>query len=278
MTAAGPVAVVGPGRVGRSLAGALTKAGRVAATAGRERELPDGWLGREGLTLVFAVPDDALEEAAGAWSDRLERAPTAGRRVALHTSGVHPPEALGPLRERGFALGGWHPLVALASAGEGAFRGAACGLFGEEAAVRRGRALARLVGARPLELGAAGLARYHAAAVFASNHLVACLAAAADELEHATDGEGRLEDLLPLARSALENVAERGLVGGLTGPVQRGDVGTVRRHLEALGPERAELYRGLARELLALDVAGRDRDRLRELRRVLEADSEKGPS
>lgn len=252
MSGSAPLVVVGPGRVGRSLAGALAASGRRVEAVGREPDLPENVLGRSGLTLLFAVPDDALEAAARAWALRLQRTARADDRVALHTSGVHPADALAPLRERGLAVGGWHPLVSLAAPDERAFRGAACGLHGDEEAVRRGREVAEAVGARPVALGEAERSRYHAAAVFASNHLVACLAAADEELRAATGEGAGLEELLPLARSALANVERRGLADGLTGPVRRGDAGTVRRHLAGLGPRRAALYRGLARELLAL--------------------------
>lgn len=252
MSEAGPLIVVGPGRVGRSVAGALEgKAGEVVV-AGRDPGFPRGLLGRPGLTLLFTVPDDALATAAERWAGRFAGLAPAAGRVALHSNGAEGPEVLAPLRDPGFAVGGWHPLVSVASPDRDAFRGVPCVIRGDAAAVERARALSERVGGAALPLDEVDGARYHAAAVFASNYLVACLAVAADELAAATDGAARLEHLLPLARSALRNVASRGLREGLTGPVLRGDVGTVRRHLEELPPERVELYRVLARELLAL--------------------------
>lgn len=262
--------------------------GAAASGADPSAEVPAGVVTLSGLpgpddplphTLVFAVPDDRLEGVAASWADALDGAggtdpggadSGGAEPVALHTSGVHGPAVLDPLRSAGWATGGWHPLTAVAAVDVDAFRGCAVGLSGDPAAVGRGRSLAEAVGGRPIAVDEGAHARYHAAAVLASNGLVACLAAARQELAGATGGEGRLEDLLPLARAALEHVAARGLDGGLTGPVDRGDAGTVRRDMAALGPERAELYRRLARELLDLAGERLPEDRRRALRELLE--------
>jgi predicted short-subunit dehydrogenase-like oxidoreductase (DUF2520 family) len=172
--------------------------------------------------------------------------------VALHSSGVHSRDVLAPLAEAGCRTGSWHPLTAVAAPRADAFRGITVGISGDPAAVDRGERLARRVGGRALAVAEGAHARYHAAAVFASNALVACLRAADGELGEATGGRGGVEDLLPLARAALRNVEERGLEEGLTGPVARGDAGTVVRHLDVLAPDRRALYRGLARELLRI--------------------------
>lgn len=310
--------VVGPGRVGQSLAAGLAAVGEEVELRGRAPGaptwladhdhvsyapgLPDAPGAGAGLprTLVFAVPDDALASTARAWAEALEALAepgaaggreAAGRReadaasggegtprrsdpapvpTALHTSGVHGPDALSPLREAGFAAASWHPLTALAAPSGDAFRGVSFGVSGEGPAVERARELAGRLDARVLELEPGEHARYHAAAVFASNFLVACLAAADDELARATAGRGGLDDLAPLARVALENVLGRGLPEGLTGPVERGDVGTVRRHLETLSPDRRPLYRNLARELLAVVRDRLPAGRARQLRELLD--------
>jgi hypothetical protein len=312
--------VVGPGRVGRSLAAGLAAAGEEVELLGRGAGPPDLPAGTPGVTgaagvpeapgsdsgrprtVVFAVPDDALASAVRAWADAwgggaspdgdgvdgtgaasgadaapgAEPAPGASDPlpVALHTSGVHGPDVLDPLREAGLAVASWHPLTSLAAPSGEAFRGVAFGVDGDDPAVERARGLAGRLGGRILRLEPGAHARYHAAAVFASNHVAACLAVAADELAAATAGRGGLDELAPLARAALENALERGFPEGLTGPVERGDVGTVRRHLETLPPDRRRLYRQLARELLAVVQDRLPAGRSRELRTMLDpADS-----
>lgn len=297
--------MVGPGSVGLSLAAALSDAGRAVAVFGRRPQRPAileahpdvGYRAaapaEEGAdapsTLVFCVPDDALPSAASDWARALapdgRTAPSGGSArdgeapVALHTSGVHGADVLAPLRDAGRAVASWHPLTALSGPRADAFGGVTFAVEGDAAAARRARALAGAVGGRPMRLEPGASARYHAAAVFASNHLVACLAVAARELAAATGGEGSLDDLLPLARAAVDNLSGEDLAEGTTGPIARGDAGTVRRHLRALEPESADLYRRLARELLDV-VEGRLEDRTaEELRRILEdsADDGSGP-
>lgn len=243
--------VVGPGRVGRSLVDAVEAVGafRSVRALGREDPLPPGAPPPD--LLVFSVPDDALAGVGAAWSDAL-RAAGAPPGVALHTSGLHAGGILGPLRADGWSVGSWHPLRAFASADPNAFAGITVGLEGDDQAVRAGEALARALGARPLRVSAAAKPRYHAAAVFASNYLVACLSVARRELRAAAGEEATLQALLPLARSALDAVESAGLAKGATGPVVRGDAGTVERHLRALDASSAALYRGLASELLRL--------------------------
>lgn len=313
---AGPrLILVGPGRLGLSLAADLAAAGLVEApvVVGRRPDAPpflarrvpaarylaatpgaraagapsagadegDGpagvpsaealaraFDGRPADALFFAVPDDALAPAAAAWAAVYARSDLPAPGVVLHTSGFHGSEALAPLAEAGASPGSWHPLTAIAAPRRGAFRDRSVGIEGRGAAVALAEALAEAVGARPVRVRRGEKARWHAAAVFASNCLVACLSVAAREAAAASDGAG-LTDLLPLARSALEEVAERGLPEGLTGPVARGDAGTVAGHLLALDPVAAALYRLLAEELLSVAGPRLDEERRRALRAAL---------
>lgn len=101
--------------------------------------------------------------------------------------------------------------------------------------MRRLRALARSIGARPKHVGDAERVLYHASAVFASNFLDVVLREAVLLLEAAGWSEKEATaGLLPLVEGALDNVRRLGVVAALTGPLRRGDVETVRRHLAAL--------------------------------------------
>ena len=90
-----------------------------------------------------------------------------------------------------------------------------------------------------------GWARYHAAAVIAANHLVALLGQA--ERVAASVG-APVEAFLDLARGSLADVAELGPRGALTGPVRRGDIATIERHLDALPPEERAAYAAMVEE------------------------------
>lgn len=269
-----PIVIVGEGRVGLSLAADLSDAsGSTITVVGLSPDRPsflrdllgvtylvtrvpeasfceslDSQIGADGDPIViFCVPDDDLAAVAREWSESMDLTPSA----VLHTSGVHSAQALAPWRERGVAVAAWHPLVAVAAPSRGAFRGVWFGVDGDEVATRVGGELAEGLGGRTHVVRPEGRSHYHAAGVFASNYLVACLRIAVDSLRRASE-DAELEALLPLAESALRNLGELGLRDGTTGPVARGDVRTVAAHLEVLDPRRAALYRGLGLELLEL--------------------------
>lgn len=232
--------IVGPGRAGRSLAGALAAVGwEVAPLLGRGDD-PTGAAGGVDA-LVVATPDAAVAAVAAAVR------PVASC-VVLHLSGALAPGVLAPHPRRG-AL---HPLVPLPDPATGAERllgGVTFAVAGDPLAGD----LATALGGRAVEVADERRAGYHAAATVAANHVVATLGQVARLAEAAGL---RLEDFLPLARAALDDVARRGPEAALTGPVARGDWSTVARHLAALPPdEHAGYLGGVA---LALRLAGGD--------------------
>lgn len=268
------VGIVGPGRAGLGLALALRRARvKVAGVHGRrDRPMPRGlaltlgpvppWLATAGV-VVLAVRDDALEPLV----KDLARSGAVGRgHVVLHLSGALTHEVLRPLQALGAATGSMHPLMTVGADPAQAsrhFRGATFVLEGDLAAVAVADALVRRLGGVPVTLAPELKPVYHAGAVFASNYMVTMLAVAARLLGDAGIGrEAAVAALLPLARATLDNVAAAGPAGALTGPVSRGDVATLRRHLAALRHQDAELYRAVGRETLRLaKEAGLDEEK-----------------
>ena len=271
------VGVIGCGRLGASLALGLSAAGyRIAALAGRgsrragrlakaipgARALTPGGVVGESELILLAVPDAAVAAVAAALPWRRGQA-------AVHSAGALDLEVLAPLAACGAARGCLHPLQAFPDPGgsPGRWRGIAVGL---EAAEADGTELGALLEAMAADLGAGATLRlegvdracYHAAAVLASNDVVALAAAAARAWTlaglPASEAPGALGPLLVGAASAVAGLAPgSALASALTGPLARGDVVTVARHLDALArePELRALYRALGRELLALDLA-----------------------
>ncbi|MDQ2767509.1 MAG: DUF2520 domain-containing protein, partial [Gemmatimonadota bacterium] len=147
------------------------------------------------------------------------------------------------------------------------------GIDGDEAARAASRELAAAIGARVLEIPEGMKARYHAAAVFASNFPMVLLATATRLLTSAGVPEDTARGALgTLLVSAAENASAMGPAKALTGPVARGDAETVRAHLNVLAdvPEVLELYRVLS--LGAVGVAeegGADRARFADLLEML---------
>jgi predicted short-subunit dehydrogenase-like oxidoreductase (DUF2520 family) len=125
--------------------------------------------------------------------------------------------------------------------------------------------LAISLGMRPFRVDDADRVAYHAAATVASNHLVALLGQAARLADAAGVPPAAL---LPLVYATLENVETLGPESALTGPVARGDVDTVRRHLDVLADDERPAYRALAEQ--ARRLAGRDDPALRH---ALEGDA-----
>lgn len=274
------VFVLGAGRAGLGLARALRTSGvEVVGVHGRhERGGPDAvstgplpsTLGQASVVLVTvrdAQIDGALRE--------LESAPLAPAAVILHASGSAEPAGLDALRAAGHPGGTFHPLVPLADPARAAemLRGAWIGIDGDARARACARLLADALGAHTLEIPAGEKARYHAAAVIVSNFPAVLLSLGERLLERVGFGrEAARRALYPLFIAAAENLRSHTGAQALTGPIVRGDVETVRRHVDALRPEPEvlEVYRVLSRAALALArEGGADQQRLLEIDRLL---------
>jgi predicted short-subunit dehydrogenase-like oxidoreductase (DUF2520 family) len=181
------------------------------------------------------------------------------QQILLHTSGAHASATvLAAARPHVRGLGTLHPLLSFADArvaAEGS-QGIAFGVEGDELALAASTRLVRALGARAVVLDGASLPLYHAAAVIASNCVVALADVAQRLLVTAgVPADQALPALIPLLSSVVQNLETLGLPGALTGPVQRGDVSTVEQHLRALAanaPETLELYRLVGRDVLRL--------------------------
>lgn len=222
--------VVGTGRAGRSLAIALGRAGwQVVGLLGRDDAVAGAATGCD--LLLIATPDAAIASVAAA----VEPGPA----VVAHVAGSLGLDVLAP-HERRAAL---HPLVSLPEPEVGAARlsGAWFAVAGDPIAQRAAADL----GGRWFEVADADRAAYHAAAVVASNHLVA-LMGQVERIAGSVGAPG--EAYVALAAGALSNVASMGPAAALTGPVARGDWATVRRHLAALDPSERAAYLAMAAE------------------------------
>ena len=271
------VGIIGAGRAGLSLGLALARADYVVRLYGRRAKpvpppltlstgrLP-AWLAHVDV-IILAVPDDAVRGVA---SDLVASRRVTETQVVLHLSGALDREALSPLESSGAALGSLHPLQTLSDPQTAPQRlqGAVATVEGDARAVAIAAALARGVGMEPVPISADQKPLYHAAAVVASNFVVA-LAGVAQRLfvgAGLSDAAAR-KALATLMAGALENLRAAGPETALTGPVARGDVETVRRHLEVLHGADAELYRTLSRA--ALQLARLDPERRRAIEELL---------
>ncbi|WP_434633763.1 Rossmann-like and DUF2520 domain-containing protein [Chromobacterium sp. CV08] len=202
---------------------------------------------------LLSVPDGEIASCAG---ELAAAAVMPAGCVAFHASGAGEAALLAPLAERGVLTASLHPAFSFADPGRAVadFAGTLCALEGDEEACLRLEALARALGGQPFRLAPGGKAAYHAGLSVASNFLVA-LTAMAQQLTACAGVPAELAQPLlgGLMRQTLENALALGPRDALTGPIVRGDVGTVERHLAALGDaELAAAYRALGRQTVAL--------------------------
>ncbi|MEA2574516.1 MAG: hypothetical protein QOH93_1814 [Chloroflexia bacterium] len=272
----GPIGFIGAGKVGTALASLLHARGvdvravagrtmtgsrRMAASAGLE---PGTAASRAATvarsSVVFlTVPDDAIGPlcqeiaASGGWRE--------GQGV-VHCSGALPSSVLQPARDMGALVASFHPLQTFASleAAVAHMPGSTFAIEGDSPLVGQLDLLAQVLDGVAIHLSATQKTLYHAAAVIASNYTVTLAALASGLLVSqgiAPDEATALRYLMPLLRGTVDNLETLGLPGALTGPIARGDAGTVARHLAALdesAPELARVYRDLGKSTLPIAV------------------------
>lgn len=257
-----PVVIVGFGRLGGALALGLKRSGWPVTVFPRSAEsvrraaqlgliLAEHDALRAAKVCILAVPDGVVQ---GLTQSLL---PDLGAHAALvHCAGALSLAAFGeePATLK-HARGSFHPLCAVSSP-EDELKGHAVALSATTVGLGRTlEGMAEDLGLTPILVPEDKRPAYHAGAVLSAGGLVALASAAVEALGLAgINEEAALQGLLPLMRSALRGLEKRGLTGGLTGPVVRGDAGVVRAHLKALTPELAALYRYLSRR--ALDRVG----------------------
>ncbi len=278
MTASSPttLSILGPGRLGRSLATRAIQAGLVVTLGGRSpqgdvQDLHDA--ARMSDVVLLTVSDDAIQAVC----DQLVQAGALEAGTVLaHCSGVHDHHLLDAARQAGCHIASFHPLQTFPTPHSAdRIDGICCFVEGDDAAVEALAALADQLGAAPVTMASEGKALYHAAAVMASNYVTALMACAIDLASRADiDPAAAQRALGTLMTTAAANAATMPLPEALTGPIARGDVGTVKKHVAAMGdcPENLQnLYRaaGLQAIELALTKGGIDEVQAAELRRVL---------
>jgi len=301
------VGVVGAGRVGAVLGNALRAAGHpvvgVSAVSQESRDRAEALLPgvpvldvpevvRRAELVLLAVPDDAL---AGLVAGLAETGAWQLGQIVAHTSGRYGTQVLGPAREKGAIPLALHPAMTFTGTSLDLARLVGCpfAVTAPAAVLPIGQALVMEVGGEPTVLDEDARGLYHAALAHGANHLVVLVAQAAQALAAAGVADpGRM--LAPLLEAALDGALRAaspgepltpgeaprvGAITALTGPVRRGDAGTVAEHLTVLdafaaragAPDVPASYRALARAadaralaagLLSQDAAARVLDAL----------------
>jgi len=205
--------------------------------------------------LVFiTTPDDAVGPVVSGitWHP--------GQSV-VHCSGADSVGTLQPARKQGAGVGAFHPLQTFASVEQAIsnIAGSTFAIEAEEPLLSSLKELATSLDGHAIELKAGAKVLYHAAAVMACNYMVTLVKLATDlwQTFDITPDEAT-QALLPLLRGTIANIDRVGIPQGLTGPIARGDTGTIRKHLEAMekaAPALLPTYRDLGRQTVPVALA-----------------------
>jgi predicted short-subunit dehydrogenase-like oxidoreductase (DUF2520 family) len=238
--------IIGAGTVGTALAVRLTQQGygivavasrtrssaeRLVKAAGSGTVYDDSQKVADNAGLVFiTTPDDAISAVAG--KTRWHRG-----QFVVHCSGADSLDVLEPARIAGARVGSFHPLQTFAGIQKAIenLPGSTFALEAEGELQDILKEMAGALGGHWIKLSAGDKAAYHAAAVMTSNYLVTLLKMATDLWAgFGIPREQAIQALLPLLKGTVNNLENLGIPHALTGPIARGDIGTVRIHLDTL--------------------------------------------
>jgi predicted short-subunit dehydrogenase-like oxidoreductase (DUF2520 family) len=215
-----------------------------------------------GEIVWFCVPDREIASAAKTLSEATDW----GGKIALHSSGALSSEELESLRKKGAAVGSVHPLMTFVRGSQPSLKGVPFALEGDAKALRAARGLVLRLRGEPFMIQKRHKEAYHAWGMFSSPLFVALLAAA----ERVARAAGIPRDearrrMLPILRQTLANYEQIGAGASFSGPLARGDVATIKKHLHVLQNIRGarQAYAALAGSALR-DLPVKDRSGVEE--------------
>ncbi len=261
------IAIVGAGSLGTALARSVRRAGytvgvvlahssgeslRKAKTLAKEvgaRAALDPSALKDADVVWLCVPDSAIAAAACVLAEKLKW----NGKVALHSSGALTSDELAALRRRGAAVASVHPLMTFVRGSRPSLAGVPFALEGDARAVRMARSIVRDLGGTAYPIRKKDKAAYHAWGTFASPLFTALLATTEQVAARAgVNGKAARRRMIPILLQTLANYASFDAAGAFSGPIVRGDVDTVKRHLRVLRkvPAAGAVYAALARAAL----------------------------
>jgi len=281
------IGFIGAGKVGTALAVQLSAKGYpVVAVASRTmqsaQKLADAVTTcrayenvqqiSDNTDLIFiTTPDDAIETVTAKikWHNG---------NLVVHCSGAGSLDILEPAKKTGAQVGAIHPLQSFANV-EQAIKnipGSTFAIEGDGPIVDLLKELALALDGKAIELGAGNKVLYHAAAVMACNYFVTLMKLSTDIWQgFGVDSNETIEALSPLLQGTVNNLINVGLPNALTGPIARGDVGTIEKHIEAFKqkmPELLAMYCELGLQTIPIGLAKGtlSKEKAKELKKILE--------
>jgi predicted short-subunit dehydrogenase-like oxidoreductase (DUF2520 family) len=261
------IGFIGAGKVGFTLALALSKAG-YTVNAVSSRSISSAY--KLGDKLPSAVVFDSPQGVASACDlifvttpdsaigDVISSITAHPGFMVCHVAAAVPLAVLDPLRTQGAVTGVFHPLQAIGSSNAEILPGITFAIEAEEPLFKILREMAVRLGGRVVELKGNDRVLYHASAIMASNYLVTLVSLAAGLWEGFGTQEQAVRALMPLIRGTLDNIEQIGIPDCLTGPISRGDIETIEKHISAIeeaNPNTLEIYRLLALQTVPIAVA-----------------------
>lgn len=262
--------IIGAGPVGTTFGVCLSKRGfPVVGVADINAAAAEGFARRVAGGRVFARAQELVDAAEIVFittaDDRIAPvcAALAWRQgqVVVHCSGASTVQALEAARQQGALVGSLHPCQSFAGVEEAihSLPGSTFAIEAQEPVKTILSAMARALEGQIVYLTSADKTLYHAAAVMACNYFVTLEKLATDLWQNfgKTSADG-LRAYMPLLKGTLANIEKTGFPNCLTGPIARGDLATVRRHLSALqqsAPEMVPLYKQLGRFTIPIGQA-----------------------
>ncbi|WP_445664993.1 Rossmann-like and DUF2520 domain-containing protein [Fodinibius sp. AD559] len=263
------ITIIGVGGLGNSMAKALSTAGIPIKsifnrTAVKAQKLADdlnveisGCFPSDGSelgNLIFiTVSDSAIEPVAGCLAGIADDFST---KTVVHCSGNESANLLKDIKSKGGSIASFHPLQTFTRQSElSDFEDIYFSLQGDKSAFPQLKQIAKKLGANTLKVTEGQKAHLHAAAVMASNYLNTLLDVAVEtaSVSDLAPDEAK-KALMPLVKTTLENIEEQSFGEALSGPIKRGDIQTIRHHLDLLKdqPELLVLYRILGQRTVKL--------------------------
>ena len=250
--------------IARSSPDSLKKARRLAKRVGAKTATD--LTGSQAGLIWFCVPDSQIAPAAHALAGKFDWKGT----VAFHSSGALTSDELAVLRKSGASVASVHPLMTFVEGSQPSLARVPFAIEGDNAAVRRARQIVYGLGGRPYPIRKKDKAAYHAWGTFASPLFTALLATTEQVAVLAgVNRKAAKRRMIPILLQTLANYATFDAGRAFSGPIVRGDVNTVKRHLKVLRKAGAarEVYVALARAaLLYLPTKNRS-----ELKRILDS-------
>ncbi len=275
------ITLIGAGNLAQALGPALKAAGyRIDVIAGRSRPESQGRarllarrLGAKWCSLDQVKPTSDIvwllhtDDALAATAQTLARSGGWRGKVVLHSSGALSSDVLNPLKQEGAHTASLHPMMTFVPGTAPDMSKVPFAVEGDRPAVAAAKQIVRRLGAEVFPIRKSAKVLYHALGSFSSPLVVATLAAA----ERVGRGAGLTlpqtrKIMAAILEQTFKNYLERGPAAAFSGPIKRGDVETVRRHLRELKriPEARDVYRALAKSALR-DLPGAHKDELRRL-------------